>query len=169
MEFDKVLEKRVSTRKFLDEKLSSLDIEKLIDAAKTSPIGHGAYDTVNITVITNDEVIKAMSDEFKEKLNKQADPLFGAPCFIMVSSSKNDTCEYEDCGCIIQTICLKATEMGLGSCYIRGLVHALGSSANYIKSLNLPDGFRPISGLVVGKIDHELVGKSHDMKINYVE
>lgn len=169
MEFDKVLEKRVSSRKFLDEKLTKEEIEKLIDAAKKSPIGNGAYDSVHLTVITDKNLINEMSKEYNKVENKEADSLYGASTFIMFSSNRDTSVEYEDAGCVIQNMSLKATQMGLGSCYIRGLVHTLGPDANYVKKLNLPEGFRPISGLVVGKIDNDLVGKEHSMEVTYIE
>lgn len=169
MDFDKVLDKRVSTRKFLDEEVSKEGIEELLKAAKKSPIGHGAYDTVHLTVIRDKSLLEEMKREYNEQEGKESDSLFGAGLFIMVSSNKTNSCEYEDAGCLIETMCLKATEMGLGSCYIRGLVHNLGSDAKYVKKLNLPEGFRPISGLVLGKIDHELVGKDHDIEVTYIE
>ena len=87
----------------------------------------------------------------------------------MVSSSRDTLVEYEDVGCLIEHMALKATELGLGSCYIRGVFHSMGPNAKYIEKLNLPDGFRPISGLVVGKIDHDLEGKDHKIEISYIE
>ncbi|MGO3018434.1 MAG: nitroreductase family protein [Anaerococcus sp.] len=169
MDLDKVLETRVSSRKFLDEKLTNEEIEKLIDAAKKSPIGHGAYDSVHLTVIRDKTLIEEMSKEYNELKNNESDFLFGASTFIMFSYNRDSTVEYEDAGCVIQNMSLKAAEMGLGSCYIRGLVHTLGPNANYVKKLNLPEGFRPISGLVVGKVDYDLVGKNHSMEVTYIE
>lgn len=169
MEFDKVLDKRVSSRKFLDQKISKEEISELIKASKKSPIGHGAYDSIILTVIEDKSLIEEMSKEYNELENKNSDSFYGAHLFIMVSSNKTNTCEYEDAGCLIQTMCLKATDMGLGSCYIRGPIFAMGKDAKYVKKLNLPQGFRPISGMIVGKIDYDLVGKDHDLKVSYIE
>lgn len=41
MDFYKVLEKRVSTRKYTDKKVSDENIKKLLDAAYKAPIGLG--------------------------------------------------------------------------------------------------------------------------------
>lgn len=169
MEFDKLLEKRVSTRQFLKEKLSDTEIEKLLDAAKKSPMGCGFYDMAHLTVITDKNLIEQMAEEYKEITGKNADPFFDANTFIMFSSKKDDTCAYEDAGCVIEHICLMATQMGLGSCYIRGPINAMGDKAKYIKKLELPLGFRPISGVVIGKIDKELVGKVHEINVNYIK
>lgn len=168
MDFDKVLENRVSTRKFLDEKLSDKEIEKLLIAAKKSPIGHGYYDSLILTVITNEDLIREISEEYNKKANKTSDSLFAAKTFILFSSNKTNTCEYEDCGCVIENICLKATDMGLGSVYIRGAIHTLGKDANYVKKLNLPEGFRPISGVAIGKISEQLKGKVHEMRVDFI-
>ena len=88
--------------------------------------------------------------------------------FIIFSSSKDTSAAYEDAGCVIEHICLKATEMGLASCYIRGSVNALGKEASYIKDLDLDPGFYPISGLIVGYADGDAQIKNHHIKTNYI-
>lgn len=169
MDFDKVLSARVSSRKFVGGALSDEEIEKLLDAAKKSPIASGRYESIYLTVIRNEEFIREISDEYNVLKNKKEDSLYGSKTFIIVSSNKEDTSKYEDTGCILENITLKATEMGLGSCYIRGLVNGLGPDANYIKKLDLPEGFYPVSGIILGKVDEKLSGKDHQMKVNYID
>lgn len=168
MDFYEVLSKRVSTRKFTDQKISDEDIEKLIEAANKAPIAHGEYEKCRLSVITDKTFIEEISNEYQEKFEKKSDPLFNAPLFIIFSSSKDISSKYEDAGCVLENISLAATNLNLGSCYIRGLVNNLSDDANYIRKLNLDEGYFPVSGIVIGHIEGELIAKDHNIITNRI-
>lgn len=169
MDFYEVLEKRVSTRQYTEEKISGGDIEKLIDAAYKAPIGMGAYDNCRLTVIKDKSLIKEISSEYQEKLEKKSDPLFNAPVLIIFSSNnKENDLRFQDAGCLLENISLAATNLNLGSCYIRGVFSALGDEASYIEKLNLDEGFYPVSGIVIGHPSTDLAGKDHTIKTNFI-
>lgn len=168
MDFYEVLSKRVSTRKFTDQKISDEDIEKLIEAANKAPIAHGEYKKCRLSVITDKTFIEEISKEYQEKFEKKSDPLFNAPLFIIFSSSKDISSKYEDAGCVLENISLAATNLNLGSCYIRGLVNNLSDDANYIRKLNLDEGYFPVSGIVIGHIEGELIAKDHNIITNRI-
>lgn len=169
MDFYEVLEKRVSTRKFTDQTVSDKDIEKLIDAAYKAPIGLGAYDKSRLTVIKDKSLIEEISKEYMDKLDKKADSLFNAPLLIIFSSdNKKNDLRFQDAGCVLENIHLAATSLGLGSCYIRGVFYALGDEGKYIEKLNLDEGFYPVSGIVIGHSEDELLGKEHNIKTNII-
>lgn len=168
MDFYEVLSKRVSTRKFTDQKISDEDIEKLIEAANKAPIAHGEYEKCRLSVIIDKTFIEEISKEYQEKFEKKSDPLFNAPLFIIFSSSKDISSKYEDAGCVLENISLAATNLNLGSCYIRGLVNNLSDDANYIRKLNLDEGYFPVSGIVIGHIEGELIAKDHNIITNRI-
>lgn len=168
MDFYEVLSKRVSTRKFTDQKISDEDIEKLIEAANKAPIAHGEYEKCRLSVITDKTFIEEISKEYQEKFEKKSDPLFNAPLFIIFSSSKDISSKYEDAGCVLENISLAATNLNLVSCYIRGLVNNLSDDANYIRKLNLDEGYFPVSGIVIGHIEGELIAKDHNILTNRI-
>lgn len=168
MDFYEVLSKRVSTRKFTDQKISDEYIEKLIEAANKAPIAHGEYEKCRLSVITDKTFIEEISKEYQEKFEKKSDPLFNAPLFIIFSSSKDISSKYEDAGCVLENISLAATNLNLGSCYIRGLVNNLSDDANYIRKLNLDEGYFPVSGIVIGHIEGELIAKDHNILTNRI-
>lgn len=168
MDFYEVLSKRVSTRKFTDQKISDEDIEKLIEAANKAPIAHGEYEKCRLSVITDKTFIEEISKEYQEKFEKKSDPLFNAPLFIIFSSGKDISSKYEDAGCVLENISLAATNLNLGSCYIRGLVNNLSDDANYIRKLNLDEGYFPVSGIVIGHIEGELIAKDHNIITNRI-
>ena len=168
MDFYDVLSKRVSTRKFTDEKLRNEDIKILIDAANKAPIAMGQYDASRLTVIEDSSLIKEISEEYKEFTGKESDALYNAPVFIIFSSDKDNTSKYEDAGCVLENIALAATSLDLGSCYIRGLVNNLGKEAKYIDKLKLDEGYYPVSGIIVGHSEDEIKGKDHNIITNYI-
>lgn len=168
MNFDKLIDLRASAREFTDEKVSKDDIDKLVHAANRAPIASGEYDKSRLTVISDRDLIGEIVDEFRKKLDTDRDPLYGAGLFIIFSSSKDSTAKYEDAGCVIENIHLKATELGLGSCYIRGMVNSLGDEAAYIKKLGLDEGFYPVSGIVIGHVDQMPKAKGNALKTNFI-
>ena len=168
MDFYDVLSKRVSTRKFTDEKISGEDIKILIDAANKAPIAMGQYDSSRLTVIEDRVLIKEISQEYKDFTGKDSDALYNAPVFIIFSSNKDNTSKYEDAGCVLENIALAATNLNLGSCYIRGLVNKLGNEAKYIDKLMLDRGYYPVSGIIVGHSEDQLKGKDHKILTNHI-
>lgn len=168
MDFYDVLSKRVSTRKFTDEKISGEDIKILLDAANKAPIAMGQYDSSRLTVIEDRDLIKEISQEYKDFTGKDSDALYNAPVFIIFSSNKDNTSKYEDAGCVLENIALAATNLNLGSCYIRGLVNKLGNEAKYIDKLMLDRGYNPVSGIIVGHSEDELKGKDHKILTNHI-
>ena len=168
MDFYDVLSKRVSTRKFTDEKISGEDIKILLDAANKAPIAMGQYDSSRLTVIEDRDLIKEISQEYKDFTGKDSDALYNAPVFIIFSSNKDNTSKYEDAGCVLENIALAATNLNLGSCYIRGLVNKLGNEAKYIDKLMLDRGYYSVSGIIVGHSEDELKGKDHKILTNHI-
>lgn len=170
MNFDEVLNKRVSTRSFSQEKISDDLIEKLLVAGQKAPIANGQYEKTALTVIRNKKLLQEMNQEYRDYKNDQnSNSLYDAPMMIMVSSSKDNTSRFEDAGCILENIALKASELNIGSCYIRGLVNNLGKDAKYIKKLNLKEGFFPVSGIILGYSEKKLKGKDHKIEINFID
>ena len=68
----------------------------------------------------------------------------------------------------MENIALAATSLGLGSCYIRGLVNKLGADAHYIDKLGLDEGYNPVSGIVIGHSGEDLIGKDHEIITNFI-
>lgn len=169
MNFDEILGRRHSTRDFNDKKVSDEDIKKILESANRSPIANGQYEKSRLTVIRDKNLLDQMLAEFKEKTGKDHNPLYGAGCFILFSSSKDSTARFEDAGCVIENMTLKATELGINSCYIRGMVNSLGPDAEYIKKLNLDEGFFPVSGLCLGYSNKDPDIKENVIKANYID
>lgn len=170
MEFDKVIENRVSTRAFLDKKIEREDLEKIVKAGVKAPVGKSLYENMAITVITSRNFIKEILDEAREIVNDpNANPIYSAPYLIIISAKDGHVTRLEDTACIIENMSLKATDLEIGSCYIRGMFERFDKNARFIKKLNLEENFYPVHGLILGYPKEKLKGKNHQIKTNYID
>lgn len=170
MDFDKVIDKRVSTRSFLDKEIKREDLENIVKAGVKAPVGRSLYENMAITVITNKDFINEILEEAREIANDpKANPIYLAPYLIIVSAKENHITRLEDTACIIENMTLKATDLSIGSCYIRGMFERFDKNAKFIKKLNIDEGFYPVHGLILGYPKEDLKGKNHKIKTNFID
>jgi len=135
--------------------LTEYELKTILKAAYASPIGRALYENVHLTVITNqdllDKIDKNAAAFFR---NPDIHPLYNAPVYIVVSaklSNPADNVGFSNCAIIVENMALAAVEMGLGACHIWGATIALNQNEEILKELNLPEGFTPCSGIILGK------------------
>ncbi len=177
MDFNDVLAYRKSIRKFTSEPISQEDLEKILLAANSAPVGSAQYKHVQLSVITNrnilDELSKAVPVFLRDKAKMKAisanaekmpepvsgsfkiDPFYGAPLVIIVSHKGHDVqpgIEYANVGCICENMHLAATNIGLGSVFLWGVLEAMRLYPEFDTTsiLNLPEDFNPIMGIAIG-------------------
>ncbi|HQC55324.1 MAG TPA: nitroreductase family protein [Clostridia bacterium] len=143
---------RISTRDFTDKPVSEKDISTIMQAGMAAPVGRGLYDTLHLTLITNKDLLDEISKAADWSGARPNAPLYDAPVLILVSSKLGETpnIEYSNVGCVMQTMALAATSLGLGNLYLWGCIYRLKSRPDIIKKFELPEGFVPISALGVG-------------------
>lgn len=82
-------------------------------------------------------------------------PLYSAPILILVSmktqSKMMENVAYSNAAIFAHNMALETTELGLGTCYIWGVVAALATSPDIMSELGLPEDFIPCCGIVLGK------------------
>lgn len=150
------LKRRRSIRTYTGEGISRDELNMILDAAYAAPVGMGAYDSLALTVVTNKKIL-ARYDEAAAKLFQKPDshPLYGAPMLIVVSSRMQeppmDNVSYSNAAIIAHNMTFAAVEQGLGSCLIWGAVLAGNSDEELVKDLNLPEGYKPCCGVILGK------------------
>lgn len=170
MNFDKVISKRCSTRSFTDEKIDRKELESIVNAAMKAPIAKGLYKNMALTVIENKDYINEIVEEAREIVNNpKINPLYSAPYLIIVSAKKGHETRLEDTACIIENMTLKATDLEIGSCYIRGMFEIFDDNAKFIKKLGLKEDFYPVHGLILGKTNDPIEGKVHHIDVNYID
>lgn len=152
---------RQSIRSYTGEKISKEELEVILKAANAAPVGRAQYDTVNLTVITNAELLNKIDSATAAIFGDPSiHPLYGAPTMILVSAKaptapamQNIT--YSNAAIIAHNMALAATELGVGVCHIWGAMGALAANPELVKEFNLPEGFIPCCAVIIGKTNHE--------------
>lgn len=149
---------RRTIRNFNGESISETQLKEILKSAYASPVGRAMYDTLSLSVITNQALLgkweKAMADMVG---NPDMHPFYGAPTVILVSSMANgatlNNVNYSNTATLVQNMALTATELGVGACHIWGAVVALGGNKDLAKELGVSDGFTPCCAIALGKFD----------------
>jgi nitroreductase len=150
MNFDSVLRKRCSIRKYSTKKVSQNEIMKVVDASRFSPMA-GNIPTVRL-IIVDDEKKKAELAESALQQYFIAD----APYILVVCSDitrlarsyKNQVEKYarQQAGAAIENMLLKIVDIGLASCWIGAF------DEEKVKSiLNIPVNIHVEALLPIGK------------------
>lgn len=172
MEFQDVIVRRKSTRKFTDEPVAQEQLDAILLAANAAPVGSARYGNIQLSVVKSKELMEKLAtatqrlvqDRMKMKAitgnsapaaTKKIDPFYGAPVVIVVSHKMHDVqpgIEYANVACVCENMHLTATNLGLGSFYTWGVWEAMRLYPELDTSsvLDLPEDYTPIMGLVVG-------------------
>jgi len=150
----KAIFSRKSVRSYNGE-ISEGELKTILKAAYAAPIGRALYENVHMTVISNKELLSQI-DKYCAELfqNPQMQPLYNAHLFVLVSAKLNgnaDNVGYSNCAIVVQNMALAAVELGIGACHIWGAVRAILQNKELLAKLNLPEGFTPCCGIILGK------------------
>ena len=156
MELIKAIAMRKSTRSYKGEQISEEALNTIIKAGCAAPVGMGDYNSVNITVIQNPNLLDRISKTAAKAIgNPKANMLYGAPTLVIVSGKPtehfpNNELAIANASCIIENMALAATDAGIGSVYLFSPLFAFNSDKELLKELNLPEGFAPAAGIALG-------------------
>ena len=175
MSFDQLMKSRYSCRGFSEEPLTEEELKELIHAANGAPVGSARYMDLHLTVVKDREILNRLSEALFVRVEKKMeemkaivetvesqnaaampkDPYYGAPVVIFISHKKQDLqpgIEWCNAMNVAMFIHLKATEMGLGSCFGWGVLESERMFPEYAHNelLALPDDFEPLIAVVVG-------------------
>lgn len=178
METFEAINLRRSVRGYEEKQISDDELEKILDVANKAP-NAGAF---HITVVQDPEFIREINDRTKENMlasegfmKERAsipgyEPLYGAPTLVVISTPEIPFSEI-NAACSITTMSIAATDLGIGSCYVVSPIQTLIEDY-YMGRLNLPEGYVPISGLLLGyESGNEIPGalKEEQDNINYIK
>lgn len=155
MEFRETLLRRRSCRSYQNKPVEPRALGMILEAANAAPVGRKLYENVQLTVVRNKALLEAMTENFRKLTGKEdLDPLYGAPALIVVSVRENQgqihPVDVANVACVMENMHLQATELGLGSCYLFGIMETLNQSLELLYKLELQEGFWPVSALAVG-------------------
>lgn len=151
MELLDILKKRKSIRKYTDEIVSGETIDQILEAAKLAPSGRNKK-PVRLIVVRDKETLEYLSNT----RSHGSQLLAGANAAIVVTgdSELSDTW-IEDCSIAMTIMQLRATELGIGNCWVqvrgRYLEETGELTADLIKSkLNIEDKYSVECMLALG-------------------
>jgi len=174
--------KRRSIRAFQDAAVPRPYIEQIVSA------GHYAASGLNrqpwhFTVCEKQTLLDMIAGEARlemERAGKTAgtkyeDPdyqnFYHAPTVIFISG-KGGQLAKADCANAAQNMCLAATSLGLGSCYIASFMSAmLGPyGETFKKLLEIPEGYDPVFAVAIGYAAGEWPeAPARFMHVNYID
>lgn len=147
-EFQEIIFKRRSIRKFTDEPVSEADLTLLLEAAMAAPTAMNAQPW-EFVVITDPQVVQKLRNvSFFGKYNN--------PAVIVVCGSMRvtriksaDRFWVQDCSAATENILLAATAMGLGTVWI-GIYPIFSYVKRISQILNLPEEVTPLNLIYIG-------------------
>ena len=115
MEFDDVLLKRRSVRKFKDEEVTKDQLNQILQAGLLAPTSRNRK-PCNFLIVSNKDILKELS-KVKEH---GADFLAGAnKAIVVIANTLLADTWIEDSSIALSFMHLKATDIGVGSCWIQ--------------------------------------------------
>lgn len=162
MEFDDVLLKRRSVRKFKDEEVTKDQLNKILQAGLLAPTSMNRK-PCNFLIVTNKDILKELS-KVKEH---GASFLAGAnKAIVVVANTLQADTWIEDSSIALSFMHLKAADIGVGSCWIQ--IHLRKSSdgedaEKLVRDIvKIDDYFRIVGILALGIPDGEV--KPHTLE-----
>jgi len=157
MEFDDVIRHRYSVRSFTSEKVDRNFILEILEAARMAPSAVN-YQPWHFIVITNPENLTDIHEVYPRNWFKEA-PI----CIVICSDHrqswkrKSDGKDFADvdAAIVIDHLTLKATDLGLGTCWVCNFDVEMAR-----KKLQLPDYIEPIALIPLGYTTSEALPKS---------
>lgn len=137
METFKMIQSRKAVRHYSGQ-ITEEQLQKILTAANSAPVGMGEFDNYRLTVIQKAEILNKLSG------------IYDAPTVIVVSAKNPSAMEDISAGTIVHNMELTAEDQGLGSNYN---MSSLGSIPNDV----IPDGFKPIFALTLGQTTEQFV------------
>ena len=156
METFEAINKRKSIRGYLDKQIDSDELKAILEVANKAPNAGPFY----VTVIQDKELLRQINDKTKANMlasegfmKERAsipgyEPLYNAPTMVVISTPEVPFSEI-NVACSITTMCIAATDLGIGSCYVVSPIQTLVET-EFFEQLELPEGYVPISAMLLG-------------------
>jgi len=157
MEFDNLIRKRYSVRSFTNQKVEQNILLEILEAARMAPSAAN-FQPWHFIVITEPDYLTEIQQAYPRAWFKEA------PVCIVVCSDhlhswkrKPDGKDFADVdlAIAIDHLMLKATEMGLGTCWVCNFNLAVAR-----EKLQLPDHIEPLAFIPIGYTDSQAPEKS---------
>ncbi len=165
---------RKSTRAYKSKQINNDDLETILQAGMAAPVGSGAYDTLHITVVQNQNLFSkinaAVTNMIFKMMGKKMDKNFGVPTMIFVSSKPAMVpgLEYANTACILENMAIAATSLGIDNIIWGGAAVAVAQNDELLKAMKIPDGYKPVLCISLGYAKETESPKKHEISVNMI-
>ncbi len=149
MNFDKVVKDRRSVRRYKDTKVSMEKLNKILDSARFAPSA-GNLQNWRFVVIENEKKKKELA-----KAAYGQNFVEHAPIVIVVCNEPEEVVRFygkrgkfyatQNCAAVVEHILLKATDLGLGSCWVGAF-----DEDEVVNILKITDDIKPEAIITIG-------------------
>jgi FMN reductase [NAD(P)H] len=161
MDVKEAIAKRKSIRSYLEKDVAADDLAKIVEAGQWAP-NAGPF---TMSVIRKADLLQRINDRTSEAMLASGNdflieraslpgyqPVYGAPVLIIMSGPTDAPYTALNVAVATQNMLLQATELGLGSCFLRSPAFALNAEENeaLAREAGIPEGSVMHCGLVVG-------------------
>ena len=166
--------KRYSCRKYTSEPISEENLQTILNAGMAAPVGSGAYDSLQITVIQDktflNEVGDAVCAMVEKVLGRKMDKNFNEAALVVISSKSGmmPGIEMANAGCVLENMLIAATSLGIDNIIHGGAAMAISQNAEMLARLNLPEGFKPVLCASFGYAVVKENAKAHTIAVNRI-
>ncbi len=174
METIEAISKRVSIRKYKADQISEDDLQTILKAGMSAPVGSGAYDSLHITVCQNIDLLNQIGNEVtnmvEKLLGKRLDKNFGAPTMIIISSKPGmmPGIEMANAGTVLENMAIAATSLGIDNIVWGGAVAIANQNEEIRNKLEIPEGFKSTLAISLGYAVEKEAAKEHVISVNRV-
>jgi nitroreductase len=178
-----ILMQRRSVRAFTDQQVPDESIDAIVQAGLHAATAMNRQ-SWHITVVQDAALLKQISaavaqvlidSEIPSLMERGNNPDFSvfhhAPTVLFVSGDGSHYSQ-ADCANASQNMCLAASALHLGSCYIGSFVQAFDHDAgkSLLTRFSLPEGYRPVFAVAIGYADQVpvLSEAPRDFRVTYI-
>lgn len=168
------IKKRVSCRAYKPELISKELLDEILKAGMAAPIASAKYDSMHITVVENEVVLKQIIDASSEFISnfsgKRKDMDFGVTNMVVISGAPGlaPGMDYANAGCIVENMLIAATSMGIDNIVWAIPAIAISQNSDMMTQLGIPEGLKPLLCASFGYAVTDTPAKEHIITVNRV-
>lgn len=170
---------RRSIRQYKPQAVGRDTMQTIVKCGINAPNGMNKQSWA-IRVVDNPEYINGITEVFKKKNQDRIanDPNFknmfrNAPTVVFIANDPSYELSQIDCGLLGENMILAAQSMGIGSCCLGSPIRFMltePEAAEYVKRLELPEGYNLLYCIAFGHPDESPEAKPHDTsKIKFID
>ena len=167
--------KRKSTRSYTSAPVPEEVLNAILQAGFAAPVAMARYDSLHITVIQSEEIIRRINDMtaemFAKRMGVKKNTDFGARTLLLVSTATEGLppeMAYANVGIVVENMVLAATDLGISTVILGGAPRMIAEDEALMKDLGIPVDFKPVLGACLGYATTDEPAKEHSIAVNRV-